>query len=536
VLARVADEESCMRLDDLTIALRPRAAWEATDLGIALVRTHARRIWLAWVIVTLPVFAALNLAAGLAHVAWLAALLLWWLKPVFDRIVLFVLSRAVFGEVPRLRDTLHAQRTWGWPAIAPWLLWRRFHPGRAMLLAVDLLEGVGGAQRGERVRVLGRGGGSPSVMLTFICANLEAMLSVSIVLLALMFVPVEFLSESARALWQTLIESPPAWAQLLLNACGWVAMTIVEPFYIGAGFGLYLNRRMQLEGWDIELAFRRIAARLSRGFAAAVLALAFLPLQAPLHAAEPQPVSAQESVQAATPAKTDDDDVHKETTLPELFGDNYRDDGAAFEAAVRAAYAGDDLSPKTRAWVWKRRIADAEDPVKRNEFPAWMRWFGSGIGLIARYGLWILAAVVLGLLLANHRRWLPWIGDRMAGMRALDELRTLEIAPVEALPADIPAAVRTLLQQGRTRAALALLYRASLERLADALGTPLPPGATESECLRHARALGDARHLELFARIVRGWQGAAYAQRTPSAPEVEALLAAWSAHAPEAAA
>jgi hypothetical protein len=405
-----------------------------------------------------------------------------------------------------------------------------------MLLAVDLLEGVGGAQRSERVRVLGRGGGSPSVMLTFICANLEAMLSISIVLLALMFVPVEFLSESARALWQTLIENPPGWVQLLLNACGWVAMTVVEPFYVGAGFGLYLNRRMQLEGWDIELAFRRIAARLSPGFAAAAaLALALIAVQAPLHAADRSAMASLESTQAATPGKTDDD-VHQETTLPELFGENYRDDGAAFEAAVRKAYAGDDLSPKTRAWVWKRRNPDAEEPVKQNELPAWMRSFGSGIGLIARYGLWILVAAVLGLLLANHRRWLPWIGDRMAAMRALDEIRTLEIAPVEALPADVPAVVRALLQQGHTRAALALLYRASLERLADALGTPLPPGATESECLRHARSLGDARHLDLFARVVRGWQGAAYAHQTPSVQEIEVLLAAWTAHAPEVAA
>lgn len=519
-----------MRLDDLTIALRPRAAWEATDLGIALVRTHARRIWFAWLIVTLPVFAVLNLAAGLAHVAWLAALVLWWLKPLFDRIVLFVLSRAVFGAAPQLRETLRAQRTWGWRAIAPWLLWRRFHPGRAMLLAVDLLEGVAGAQRGERVRVLGRGGGSPNVMLTFIGANLEAMLSVSIVLLALMFVPVEFLSESARALWQTLIENPPTWAQLLLNACAWIAMAIVEPFYMGAGFGLYLNRRMQLEGWDIELAFRRIAARLSSGLAGTLLlVLACIALQAPVRAAEPLPAPTAESA-PATSAPTDEGDVRKETTLAELFGDGYRDDGAAFDEAVRQAYAGDDLSPKTHAWVWKRRHPD--DTVKANELPAWLRLFGSGIGAIARYSLWVLVAVVLGLLLLHHKRWLPWIGGRAAAMRALDEIRTLEVAPVETLPADIPAAVRALLQQGRTRAGLALLYRASLERLAEALGTPLPPGATESECLRQARSLGDARQAELFTRVVRGWQGVAYAQRTPSMQEIEALLAAWSAHAP----
>ena len=36
---------------------------------------------------------------------------------------------------------------------------------------------------------------------------------------------------------------------------------VLEPFYVAAGFGLYLNRRTLLEGWDIEVALRRIAAR-----------------------------------------------------------------------------------------------------------------------------------------------------------------------------------------------------------------------------------------------------------------------------------
>ena len=122
----------------------------------------------------------------------------------------------------------------------------------------------------------------------------------------------------------------------------------------------------------------------------------------------------------------------------------------------------------------------------------------------------------------------------MAAGRTLDQIHAVQIVPPEALPADIPAAVRALLQQRRSRAALALLYRAALARLVDALGAPLPPGATESECLRHARSLRDARHAELFGRIVRGWQSAAYAQRAPSVEEIEVLLAAWSAPPPEA--
>jgi hypothetical protein len=40
-----------------------------------------------------------------------------------------------------------------------------------------------------------------------------------------------------------------------------VAMTLVMPFHTMAGFALYLNRRIELEAWDIEISFRNLAAR-----------------------------------------------------------------------------------------------------------------------------------------------------------------------------------------------------------------------------------------------------------------------------------
>ena len=50
-----------MRLDQPRVELRPRSPWEAMELGTALVRTHARAIWLPWLLVTLPV---------LGHATW----------------------------------------------------------------------------------------------------------------------------------------------------------------------------------------------------------------------------------------------------------------------------------------------------------------------------------------------------------------------------------------------------------------------------------------------------------------------------------
>ena len=95
-----------MRLEDLTVALRPRSAWEAVELGTALVRRHARAVWRPWLAGTLPAFALVNAACFAIDAPWLAMLLMWWLKPLFDRIPLYVLSRAVFVEVPGTRATL----------------------------------------------------------------------------------------------------------------------------------------------------------------------------------------------------------------------------------------------------------------------------------------------------------------------------------------------------------------------------------------------------------------------------------------------
>ena len=38
-------------------------------------------------------------------------------------------------------------------------------------------------------------------------------------------------------------------------------MAIIEPFYVAGGFALYLNRRTALEGWDLEVALRRMGER-----------------------------------------------------------------------------------------------------------------------------------------------------------------------------------------------------------------------------------------------------------------------------------
>ncbi|WP_331351677.1 hypothetical protein, partial [Cellvibrio sp. UBA7671] len=42
-------------------------------------------------------------------------------------------------------------------------------------------------------------------------------------------------------------------------AVWYIALAFTAPFYVACGFALYLNRRIKLEAWDIDIAFRRIA-------------------------------------------------------------------------------------------------------------------------------------------------------------------------------------------------------------------------------------------------------------------------------------
>ena len=88
--------------------------------------------------------------------------------------------------------------------------------------------------------------------------------------LGLMWGTYGLLPESAQLDWEGLFQAfdfqtsiPKAffwWGAV----CHMVIVTLIEPFYVGAGFALYLNCRTRIEGWDVELAFKRLARRLTK--------------------------------------------------------------------------------------------------------------------------------------------------------------------------------------------------------------------------------------------------------------------------------
>ena len=516
-----------MRIEDLTVALRPRTAWEAVELGSALVRRHAAAVWTPWLLLSLPVLLLVNLLCWALGAVWLAPVLMWWLKPAFDRIPLYVLSRAVFGHAPGARQTLRAQWHWGRRCLPAYLTWRRLGPVRSLYLPVDLLEGGTGEDARARRRALGAPVYGVGVMLTVVFFHFELALVLGSLVAAMLFVPNEFVQDVVARLWNVL-ETQPLWLQLCINAAAWLATTALEPFYVGAGFGLYLNRRTEIEAWDIEIVLRRLRARLAGVAAPLLLAAVAWCGGLPFAHADDQPRSPPTRAPACAAVGIAGDEA---ATTRTVFGaDAVEDPG--WRQAVKRAYEDPTVSPRhtVNRWVPK----NPRDPAEPRNLE--LGFLGEFIALVGEYGLWIVVGALALALLLTAPKWLGWLRDAAAREgREPAEVRRAAVPDEAPLPDDVPTTARRLWRAGRERDALALVYRASVAAMAERAQVALVPGATEAHTLRASRQMPLAADRDAFARTVRTWQLAAYAHGLPAEAEFEDLLAtlaqrfAWSA-------
>ncbi len=240
-----------MKVDAIALELRPRPMAEAADLGVRLVQAHAGSIWRSCG----PVFAAVLLLAlsTLEIASWLPGLVIFCLKPWLDRSVLFVLSRAAFGQSTRFSDLWQAQRSVWWSQLVTTLLWRRLSPWRAFTQPIYQLEGQRGKANRQRRKQLLNGQRGMAGAMHFVFSNLEMALVIGLLAFAAWFAPV--LSWQDVSGWFLQDDS---WVFNLLSGVAYgVVVAVLEPFYVAAGFAMYLNRRVQLEAWDIEQEFRR---------------------------------------------------------------------------------------------------------------------------------------------------------------------------------------------------------------------------------------------------------------------------------------
>jgi hypothetical protein len=234
--------------------MRPRAPHEAADLGIRLCQFAAGAVFRCYLVVAIPIVV---IALALFEIEpWLPALAIWLSKPWLDRSVLFVLSRAAFGQSTAIGDLWRSRgEVWGRQFLLTWT-WRRLSPWRSFTQPIYQLEGLPFFETRRRVHQLKRRYGGAAFVMThaFLFAELGIMLS----LMSLTF----WLAPPDPDFTVTKLLGPEAdTARQLITTLGYTgAVLFVEPFFVAAGFGMYLNRRAELEAWDIEQEFRRAFA------------------------------------------------------------------------------------------------------------------------------------------------------------------------------------------------------------------------------------------------------------------------------------
>ena len=242
-----------MKAEQLQLALRPRPAYEAIDLGVQMTQRSGRSLWRAYV----PLALGLVLACGstIELASWLPILLLWWCLPWLDSTLLTVYARQAFGDETRFDDAWAARRSAPWLTTLQWLTIWRLSCWRAYSMPVGQLEGQTGKSRRQRVGAILRAHRGAAMMMQSTFSWIWLFLALGLGALLPLMTP--GLRSLGALHW---LEDGSLLPNGLLYLGQAAAMLFIEPFFVAAGFAMYLNRRVELEAWDVEQDLRHAFA------------------------------------------------------------------------------------------------------------------------------------------------------------------------------------------------------------------------------------------------------------------------------------
>ncbi|MDX9670657.1 MULTISPECIES: DUF4129 domain-containing protein [unclassified Pseudomonas] len=507
-----------MRLSDASVAIRPRSTWEAMDLGVLMSQQHRRLLMTSWAIVTLPLFALLTLL--LWDSPSLAVFIFWWLKPAYERLPLYILSKTLFGETPTLKQALREFPRLLKPQLLASLTWRRLSLSRSFLLPVMQLEGLDSTARQQRLQVLLQRNAGAAQWLTIIGVHLETALWIGLMVLFYMLLPQQIETDWD---WQSLILDADhhwRWLEHLTNAFYALVLVIWEPVYVACGFSLYLNRRTTLEAWDIELVFRRLRQRLNSSALGLLLAVCLLlPALPPVWAAA-DPANAPQAPRL----------LHQPLT------------SQASHDSIKALLEQPPF--KNKESVTRYRFGD--DPatpaeVKPGEAPQWLKtllgWLDgqrfNALATLIEVLLWTALIAAVGWLIWRYREFLRTFVSRRMKLPSRNrppaprQVFGLDLNP-QSLPDDIAASAEQLWHT-QPRAALGLLYRGLLSRLLHDFDLTLKAADTEHQVLLRVEQLQHPELLMFSRTLTLHWQNMAYGHRVPAAHLQQELCDDWRA-------
>jgi hypothetical protein len=392
------------------------------------------------------------------------------------------------------------------------------------------------------MNTLGKGYNNREVIFFILCAHLESLMSMGLIGLLLMMLPTDMALQGAETMF--LDEEPGLLYDAISMILYFFVMMVVETLYVSGGFVLYLNRRIILEGWDIELAFRKLTERcvtkkqsmgaVLQGKVQSVIVILIFSSIFLFTGGIPQ--NAQAISQNASKAY--------EKILPLVSKPPLASDASAeiiqqvmaepifnrFKQIETLEYTGKDDKDKDDLELTRSWLTELFEKI------------GKFLAFIFEVMLWIIALLVLFLLVKYRERLRLGLGglfkQREEVYELPDMLFGLDVRE-ESLPDNVSEQAMILYKKQDYRASLALLYRATLAQLVKNYHFNLAKGATEGDCLKWVTNVLSSSGTDFsgsgpseakkkyFIELTQAWQLTAYANRFISAEQMEKLCLNW---------
>ena len=508
------------------MALRRRSVWEAIDSGVLLWRNNfvyfipffAIPVWIA----------ACGLRLLPADYRPLSYLVLWWLKPLFDRLILHVVSQRFFGSA--ITGGYRELRQGLWTNLARGLLgdllWRRFSPGRAARLPVRVLERLGGKQFKQRKNTLAAGGLNFCSFISFLGLMTEAMLLAGEIIFILIMTQMFF--PSALTYMRDNLETVEHF--IFIAFC--INYILAESFYICMGFGLYVNSRVEVEGWDLQILFQKFAAPASVPVSKVIpiacffLALLLGPASTALYAGQDEsspPVMEEVLVQPEETGESADEDESGEPIeyFPEGFP--YADDEALEK--LDEILSSEDFGSEREGWGVRFKQSEKFSDIPDIKLAPWMEKIRQLFSFLLRFLVILAIAAFVGFALY----WfLKTYGKlfRRKGRFGSRRKRMGYAGPL--LPSESPEVLfnraEDLFKQGKFREAWAACLSACMGAYVRYHSLSFPGDATEYGCLDMVRRVLPDED-KGFGDLVQNWILFAYGGRPPLEGAFEKVLA-----------
>lgn len=491
-----------MELNRLSFNPRKRNAYEIFDLTVLFTKQHFIALFSLYMVLVMPVFI---LAGVLFGWSW-SAFIIWLLKPLFERPILDYVSKVVFNQPATIYGSLKSITKLQASDLFINLTLYRLSPNRAFLAPVTQLEKLHGTPKEKRKLVLFASSKPKQTLWMIFCVHLEFILLIGITAITFALIPTSLSLE--EPLYQVL--ESPLWVEVAFNTVYVVSVALVAPLFVTGGFMAYLHRRIDLEGWDIELIFKNMRVRLSTLLSSVCLVFAcsffIMPSQS--------------------------------------MAESGSIDKSSIKEQVTELYAQDNVIEKKTTWTPDFDLDKAPDSNSDGDY-RWLIDFFKALGNLLSYLVWpLVGCLVMWLLYLLFKNRGFFTGLKLPEKQQRQQQE--QVIPTlfadlkqQHIPDDLIAAAKSAYQENNQRLALAYLLHFSLNWAQHKHHVKLHRSMTERECKLAIDAKVPEQSRVVFTDLFSKWVKVAWGHQSPAfdfpslVAQIEAMAAIRQEHTNE---